>query len=169
MHRNYKVIDDVPQNNIALLRLNRSIVFTEKLKPICLTFYTAGLPENPSFNISGWGKLSGGNDDKRVRSTKTIQILNQDLCIEQADKTICAGNTTEGGLCHGNSGSPLMYEFEADRMALEGILSYRFGDCSSKDTPHYFTNVRSFQYWIGLNSQWPSEFQKLSTICETPK
>lgn len=62
-----------------------------------------------------------------------------------------------------------MYEFEADRMALEGILSYRMGHWSSKDTPLYFTNVRSFRYWIELNSQWDSQFQQLSTICETPK
>lgn len=139
-------------NNIALLRLNREIIFTDNLRPICLPFNTPELSDETSLTISDWAK----NNTKFVKRAKTVLLW--ELCMEDDENTICEGNyrKTEIGevsdkptaLCEEDSGSPLMYEFEPGRMVLEGIVSHRRGDCFGEFYPSYFTSVRRFLHWI---------------------
>lgn len=139
-------------NNIALLRLDREIIFTDNLRPICLPSIVPELSDETPLTISGWAK----NNTKFVKRAKTVLLW--EICMEDDENTICEGNdrkTEIGELsdkptdpCEGDSGSPMMYEFEPGRMVIEGIVSHRRGVCFGEFYPSYFTSVRRFLTWM---------------------
>lgn len=60
-HENYQAYSRAQENDIALLRLERSITFTDWVKPICLPFSSnvanKNLDEQPLV-VAGWGKVN---------------------------------------------------------------------------------------------------------------
>lgn len=136
-------------NDIALLRLDRSIIFTEKLRPICLPFNSPQLAANTSLTVSGWGILPSNNRPKK--HAKSVVLWDQKKCAHNQENkyvnTLCTGNKVGEGPCRGDNGAPLMFESETGQMMLEGIVS--LGSlCFIEDYPTYYTRVRSFQKWI---------------------
>lgn len=60
LHENYQPTR-AHENDIALLRLERSVTFTNWIKPICLPIYTNvrnHIYESAAFTVAGWGKVS---------------------------------------------------------------------------------------------------------------
>lgn len=58
-HQNYQVNSRAQENDIALLRLGRSVTFTDWIKPICLPFASSNRNknfENFPLIVAGWGK-----------------------------------------------------------------------------------------------------------------
>lgn len=59
-HQNYQVNSKAQENDIALLRLGRSVQFTDWIKPICLPFAPSNRNrnfENFPLIVAGWGKV----------------------------------------------------------------------------------------------------------------
>lgn len=132
-------------NDIALLRLDRSIIFTEKLRPICLPFNSPQLAANTSLTVSGWGKSPSNNIPKK--RAKSVVLWDQKKCEHSQENTLCTGNRVGEGPCTGDSGAPLMFESETGQMMLEGIVSFGYR-CFIENSLTYYTRVRSFQNWI---------------------
>lgn len=137
-----------PVNDVALLKLEREIVFSAKLKPICLPHPELGgtEPLAGSLIASGWGKTMKFmcRAEKRAAS---LQILDASHCkYSNKEKHICAGG---GGnnTCDGDSGGPLMRTF-GRRMVLEGITSQGYMDCTQ--FPSIASTVRDLLDWIRL-------------------
>ncbi|KAH8420894.1 hypothetical protein KR222_008655 [Zaprionus bogoriensis] len=151
VHENYSNF----HNDIALLRLDRRINFTDKLRPVCLPFDLSELNDKTGVTIAGWG-LSYTEDDKPLKRSVNTFLWNQTLCLgdSSADENqICGGDLSVNGStgassCSGDSGGPVMREFKPNYMALEGIISHGVGGCISEYFPSYFTRVRSFLSWI---------------------
>lgn len=57
-------------------------------------------------------------------------------------------------VCYGNLGSPLMNQFDGQRMILEGIYSKstEFG-CNEPDYVEFYTRVSSYRNWLNQNME----------------
>lgn len=144
---NFRVVND-----IALIRLNSSIQFGPKMKPICLPFGSNRIsePSADSFLIvTGWGLTMEENEFPAKRDV-TISLWQKDMCnqVFRVDEThICAVEAGKNS-CNGDSGGPLMYEFSRRRMVLEGIVSYGIKNCRNTHFPGVYTRVRSYGDWL---------------------
>ncbi|KAH8409684.1 hypothetical protein KR222_001602, partial [Zaprionus bogoriensis] len=123
--------------------------FGTRMKPICLPFGMQHLPNDTKLTVSGWGD-SLTFKDKPAKRAVTVPLWSKDQCsseISADDNQICAGETGKNS-CNGDSGGPLMHQFEAKRMVIEGIVSQGFATCGNQFFPVSFTSVRSFLPWI---------------------
>lgn len=153
VHSDYIWLTYSTQNDIALIRLDRSIRFTEKMKPICLPFGSNHIREpnmETPLTVSGWGRTMEANEVVAKREA-TIYIVQTTMChiyYKSVDDTqICAIATGQNS-CNGDSGGPLMQHFQRRRMVLEGIVSFGIGNCTLPDWPGVYTRVRSFGNWL---------------------
>lgn len=61
-HESYVPTSRAQENDIALLRLGRSVEFTQWVKPICLPIAASARNidyDDYAFIVAGWGKVSG--------------------------------------------------------------------------------------------------------------
>ncbi|XP_015364029.1 PREDICTED: venom protease-like isoform X1 [Diuraphis noxia] len=150
-------------NDIALFRLERDVVFSEDVRPICLNTET-DLSLTPLKQIAtGWGRIStaGPTSDNLLKVDLDIFPTNQ--CNESyisnthqlqfgilPDRMICAGSFDgEKDTCSGDSGGPLQIKSaEYTNMYTQyGITSFgKF--CADKDTPGIYTRVAKYISWI---------------------
>ncbi|KAH8358830.1 hypothetical protein KR093_002780 [Drosophila rubida] len=157
VHRGY-IVNFVERivNDIALVRLKTRIEFTSMLKPICLPIGTdRNIPEATSSTplvVTGWGRTSIRTDNVAKRAV-SMPMWTQDRCLQdpRRDETLICTGVAGKGSCHGDSGGPVMYQFENKRMVLEGIVSYGFKECALPSLPGVATRVRSFGSWIERN------------------
>lgn len=70
-HPNYKPNSKNQENDIALIRLNRNIIFTDWIKPICLPVEPRLRNANydgVGLQVLGWGFTSSARDGELVRN-----------------------------------------------------------------------------------------------------
>lgn len=140
-------------NDIALLRLNRSIIFTDKLRPICLPFNRPEPGEGIGLILAGWGSAFKLNSKPNKRAV-ILPLWDQKNCSKEKswdEHQLCGGKNDGGvgiGSCDGDSGGPLMDFMKGKRMVLEGIVSHGIGPCTNPYAASYFTRVRSFLKWM---------------------
>jgi len=147
------------RNDVALIKLNRHISYTNTISPICLP--------PPSDSAAVLGKklvLTGWGDDETKQQPEVLQqaaltIINDPTLCTYYDisSNYCAiGNTTSIGAngCYGDSGGPLQY-YKGSKWYAYGIASYLFvyenGNCAN-DYPSFYTNVPYFVNWITSNA-----------------
>ncbi|KAB0800603.1 hypothetical protein PPYR_06343 [Photinus pyralis] len=143
-------------NNIALIRLQQEVVFTDFIHPICLpptdnTDYT-GL----NMLISGWGQtehVPKSGEKLKLR----IQVTTQEKCIttyrlanvELKEGQICAGGVKGEDSCLGDGGGPLMlFNQTASTYFVAGITTFGNADCGTEDWPSVYTKVVNYIPWI---------------------
>lgn len=162
-HENYKKINNTPTNDIALLRLNQSILFDDKLRPVCLPVF----PNEPAADIvlivTGWGQTTRENYKPEKRAV-SVPRLSKEKCAHEDGTRFCAG-ILHGSTyyaktsCGGDSGGPLMNQFHKKKMAVEGIVSFQDGvGCVSAYDPTHYTRVRNYIEWI-INNVHSSIYQ----------
>lgn len=134
-------------NDIALIRLDSDIQFGTKMQPICLPFGSNVIREEPLgnlFTVNGWHRTR--IPLTKCSDTPTSKYLG-DRCNEQLYENgvrLCSFNS-----CCRDFGSPLMHQFAARRMVLEGIDTFGFLQCSIFDVK--FTRVRDYGDWLNDN------------------
>lgn len=149
-------------NDIALLKLESSVEFTNHIQPICLPYdppvLTQDLQGKKGF-VAGWGTTSFDGPSSPVVRQVQLPIWNQRECrnayrreINITNAYLCAG--LEGGgkdACQGDSGGPFVLPVNpANRFHLIGIVS--FGkQCAEPGFPGVYTNVRQYLTWITQN------------------
>ncbi|XP_055597019.1 CLIP domain-containing serine protease B4-like [Uranotaenia lowii] len=145
-------------NDIALIKLERPVQFTDFISPICLP-----LEENlrsmeeafKKFTIIGWGatergQLIPGILGSQYKLAVEVPGISLDTCrIEYPnviDSEMCAGGESGKDSCQGDSGGGLVtnddgywYQF--------GVVSYGHG-CGAKGVPGVYTRVTSYLDWI---------------------
>ncbi|XP_038663339.1 prothrombin [Scyliorhinus canicula] len=151
--------------DIALLRMKKSIVFTEYISPICLPNkdVTRRLMVNQYLGrVTGWGNLREtfvNTPNSRPTFLQGIQlpIVKQSICrsstnIRVTDNMFCAGFSKESGqhgdACEGDSGGPFVMKDPKDnRWYLMGIVSWGEG-CDRDDKYGFYTFVFRFRKWF---------------------
>ncbi|KAJ8974778.1 hypothetical protein NQ317_002492 [Molorchus minor] len=148
-HRSYN--DSTTKHDIALIRLNQEVMFTNYISPICLPTKSPSLNGNETFVIAGWGRT----DTERQK----IPFVQKKNCNDRSpasrkliDAQICAGLGNGTDSCNGDSGGPLMlnvnvkFEFVTN---IIGIISYGYGKCGTG--PSVNTFVPYYIDWIEEN------------------
>ncbi|CAF2563150.1 unnamed protein product [Rotaria sp. Silwood2] len=154
------------KNDIALIRLDRSVIQSDTIQMLCLPRFTSYIyPRvNTTVIAIGWGHTIDPLIDSNSQISTQLQqtflpILpiikynnnNTNLCfnqeIDSPNQQFCAGY--ENGLsdtCQADSGSPLMF-FNEQHWELVGIVSYGIG-CAQKMLPGVYTRVSAYIDWI---------------------
>ncbi|XP_016949730.1 spaetzle-processing enzyme-like [Drosophila biarmipes] len=160
-HEHYFVTGGKHYNDIALLRLQFPVRYTNQILPICILptdHFSNPSFENYNLQVAGWGN-SHLHTSSNVLLQAYVQGSNPDECSRRfpslgIDKEthICAGGQDGVDTCKGDSGSPLMATmgWGVDEFVyLAGITSYGFDQCG--DGPAAYTKTSSYVSWIRRN------------------
>lgn len=144
-HENYSSSDI--QNDVAILKLDTSIQFNDKVQLIKLENSHTDVERNVT--LCGWGtKKLGGSTPNELQYIE-LQTITVNECIQKHDENsppvidseICSFTEEGQGACHGDSGGPLV----ADGVQV-GIVSW--GRPCAEGYPDVYTRVSSFIDWI---------------------
>ncbi|XP_070561158.1 mannan-binding lectin serine protease 1-like [Ptychodera flava] len=171
--------------DIALLRLESPVNFTDDVRPICLPksetvlvndsglheHVERALPPPPELAvITGWGTVSD-HYSTDVLSEAYLEIVEQTTCREAyhwpvreayhwpvTDNMFCAGYKKGGkDTCRSDRGSPLMFLDESNlRYFVYGAFSWGRPDgCAKNDSYGVYSKFGNYASWIKENIKLP--------------
>ncbi|XP_014210564.1 trypsin-1-like [Copidosoma floridanum] len=144
----------IPENDIAILKLETPIQLSDKAQPIQLFHQDEESPEGVAGTLSGWGALREGGSAPDVLHTVDVPMISKSVCNEAYSSfggiprgQICAANPAGGkDTCQGDSGGPLVI---GGRQA--GIVSWGNG-CARRGWPGVYTEVAALREWLSKNA-----------------
>ncbi|NP_001076261.1 coagulation factor XI precursor [Oryctolagus cuniculus] len=158
IHDQYKTAES--GYDIALLKLETTMNYTDSQRPICL-------PSKGDRNViytdcwvTGWGYRKLRDKIQNTLQKAKIPLLSNEECQKRYQRheitsgMICAGYK-EGGkdACKGDSGGPLSCKHN-EVWHLVGITSWGEG-CAQRERPGIYTNVVKYLDWILEKTQAP--------------
>ncbi|KAL7738582.1 hypothetical protein ACLKA6_006881 [Drosophila palustris] len=144
-------------NDIALVLLQKSLVYSSSIQPIGLVLPTDIVPVQAQLFVSGWGATSVDQvvTSPRLHYTAVVQMDRQ-RCTQNyfgagtvTGTMFCAGSKSGLGdrdSCMGDSGGPLITRV-AGRFKLLGIVSWGLG-CANAQYPGVYTYVTAHGAWL---------------------
>ncbi|XP_037003138.2 transmembrane protease serine 4 isoform X2 [Artibeus jamaicensis] len=142
------------EKDIALVKLQYPLTFSDTVRPICLPFSDEELTPATPLWVIGWGFTEpGGGKISDILLQASVQVIDRTRCNaedayqgEVTKEMLCAG-ILEGGVdtCQGDSGGPLMYY--SDLWQVVGIVSWGHG-CGGPSTPGVYTKVTAYLNWV---------------------
>ncbi|KAJ8668475.1 hypothetical protein QAD02_010138 [Eretmocerus hayati] len=149
-------------DDIALLKLGRTVEFTDQIQPICLPIKS----DTPfEMKVVGWGITSNSTRSEVLLESVVDLAYDQQKCESfyrasgftiLSPTQICAGGSPRVNSCLGDSGGPLM-EYNVDetakmgektRQAIIGIVSFGIDRCSDEGDYGIYTKVYDYIPWI---------------------
>nr|AYV99632.1 venom polypeptide [Dolopus genitalis] len=133
--------------DIALLRVEKPLVFEDGVQPIKLPARGQKQPTGAMATISGWGSKRENEDFTPYLRFAQVPIEDRDYCKTKiagfTDRMICAGYP-EGRIdaCTADSGGPMTFKGE-----LVGIITWR-NECARPNSPGVYTHVAMLREWI---------------------
>ncbi|XP_051522636.1 uncharacterized protein LOC127422868 [Myxocyprinus asiaticus] len=152
-HPNYN--HSTNDNDIALLKLNSSVIFTDYIRPVCLAADNSVFHSGTESWITGWGDNGKGvslPSPKILQEVEVLVIGNRECnCLYGVgtitDNMICAGQLDGGkDSCQGDSGGPMVNR-QNSVWVQSGIVSFGEG-CARPNLPGVYTRVPRYQEWI---------------------
>ncbi|GFR16481.1 proclotting enzyme [Trichonephila clavata] len=148
------------KNDIAVLRLSRTVRFHDDISPVCLPFdslYNYNLTGKISY-VTGFGTTAFNGPSSDVLMEVGFDIQSQDLCrkayereLNITEEYLCAG-MMDGSKdsCQGDSGGPLVAVGKENKYYLVGVVS--FGKlCAQPGYPGVYTRVTKYLDWLRTN------------------
>ncbi|XP_060074620.1 mucin-2-like [Ylistrum balloti] len=155
MHPNNSFIYEA---DIALLRLQKPVIFTDHVKPLCLATESHILTGSSICYVSGWGVLSVADFYSTTMPEymhhAKMKLVTHSKCKESyqgklKDTMLCGGyDLGRIDSCKGDSGGPLMCKVSSDRWILAGITSWGETPCGQAKKPGVYTRVDKYRDWI---------------------
>lgn len=151
-HPNYD--SKTKNNDIALMKLQTPLTFSDKVKPVCLPNPGLMLEPNQSCWISGWGATHEKGKTSDELNAVAVPLIEPWRCNSKyvynnlvTPAMICAGYL-QGGIdsCQGDSGGPLV-TLKNRVWWLIGDTSWGSG-CAKANRPGVYGNVTVFTDWI---------------------
>ncbi|XP_046473613.1 uncharacterized protein [Neodiprion pinetum] len=143
-------------NDISLLKLERPVVFSDYVRPVCLPKTE---PKGGEIcKVTGWGQLFElGRVFPDTLQEVELPVMSTDECRRRTlflplykitSGMLCAG-LKDGGrdACLGDSGGPLVCPESNNKYTLQGITSNGYG-CARPGRPGIYTKVHSYVPWI---------------------
>lgn len=162
IHEGY---NDNFRNDIAILELDRDVVFKKHISPICLPrpedFPNTNLNRTKPF-VAGWGSIQYNDRSSNILRDVSIPIVNNDDCrasysrfgsVTVDERILCAGLKAGGrDACQGDSGGPLIYPYapslsEKSKYFLIGVVSLGYR-CAEAGYPGIYSKVTYYLPWI---------------------
>ncbi|KAH9510093.1 Serine protease 42 [Bulinus truncatus] len=152
MHEQFDPITQ--RNDNAMIKLEKPVEFTEKIRPACLPVYRQEFILNNHCYITGWGIQNKPTYTNALQQLKVDVVPNSECeylwqlrNVTLHGRTLCAGRVRQkGGACTGDSGGPLSCKI-GDKYYVAGIIL--FGPkCSSVYVPDVYTDVGAYIDWI---------------------
>ncbi|KAF2896312.1 hypothetical protein ILUMI_09875 [Ignelater luminosus] len=148
-------------NDIALIRLEKKIQFTDYIKPICLSSPLLTPPNSGTVMTStGWGLTEEAKYSEVLLKVK-LPIVSKDICSSTIGRyqrpiglhQLCAGGELGKDVCVGDIGAPLMriYEDKENHKMnwyQDGIVSWGALGCANKGYPSVYTKIADYFEWI---------------------
>ncbi|XP_044756933.1 serine protease snake-like [Coccinella septempunctata] len=148
-------------HDIALLRLNRPVIFSYYIRPACLNtckecqFTEAiatgfGIEEFTSVNMSDHLMKTNLKIYSNKNCSKIYaQTIKEILPLGVRSSQICAGSNQGNDTCHGDSGGPLQIKLAQDFNIYRIIGITSFGlFCGQPNTPSFYTRISRYVDWI---------------------
>ncbi|XP_017090221.3 mast cell protease 1A-like [Drosophila bipectinata] len=151
---------DTHENDIAMLLLERRVVYTDYIQPICVVLdpgQKQAVDAASSLRAVGWGETGPNNKTSRILQTLTMKRTHEQDCALKYNRTlspsqICVtGRAPNSQMCNGDSGGPVVGEIEnpleggSTKFVQIGIISY--SDLMCEHT-NIVTDVNSHGDWI---------------------
>ncbi|CAH3170581.1 unnamed protein product [Porites evermanni] len=142
-------------NDIALIKLLKPANLGVGIGLVCLPDMRHALPFdnlNKTCWITGWGTLSSGRSQPNALMEAQIPLVSKRRCMnfypeEIDDSMLCAGLDAGGvDTCQGNSGGPLVCEFNGTWF-LEGVTSWGYR-CTYASKYGVNVYVRDLKVWL---------------------
>ncbi|XP_070509422.1 venom protease-like [Chironomus tepperi] len=151
-------------NDIALVKLNATVNFTEFLYPACLP---TSQPQNAKAVVSGFGKTGRFDATSEELMKVIVDKFDHRDCQNtfrtvkiQRNSMLCYGNKTHrADSCKGDSGGPLQVGNDDEAKCtykLIGVVSFGALDCGTPGLPGIYVNVFNYLKWIE-DIVWPDE------------
>ncbi|CAG5115351.1 unnamed protein product, partial [Candidula unifasciata] len=148
--------------DVALVKLNESVVYSSRVSPLCLDDTDKHYEETPCF-VSGWGQLSHDSPGTRFPYTASVSTMSPAGCknkydilpedhpmkpyIRMTPSVLCASVGTSGeDACQGDSGGPLMCQHYG-RWYQAGVVAAGYL-CGQEATPGLYSRVSYYMDWI---------------------
>ncbi|XP_037950618.1 venom protease-like [Teleopsis dalmanni] len=157
--------EDSAFNDIGLVELAKSVIFSEYKLPACLPITSGDKYSN--FIAVGWGSIAFATLGPGYLLKVGLERFPSNACdigardsdIDRlkdgfhSDSQICAGSKVNKDTCQGDSGGPLLsYHPKYGCMYyVVGITSSGFGSCGVPGLPAAYTKVRYYIDWIKRN------------------
>ncbi|CAK8676208.1 unnamed protein product [Clavelina lepadiformis] len=149
-------------NDVALVLLNKSIEYSDFIRPVCLSSADIEPSSGTICVVTGWGAIYPNNNlvgsDVLYQARVPLVSLNdcnasysQEINITQ----VCAGVLGQGGIdsCQGDSGGPLVCLVNENTWFQVGVTSFGNG-CASEKFPGVYTRVSWYRNWIMNEIRW---------------
>ncbi|KAM8927807.1 transmembrane protease serine 5-like [Pelodytes ibericus] len=149
--------------DVALLKTNQPMGFSETLRPVCLPRSQQQFQSTGNCWISGWGHVSEGGQLSPVLREAKVHLISSQTCNQSSHypgmispRMLCAGYP-DGKIdsCQGDSGGPLVCQ-EVGLWWQVGIVSWGEG-CGRPNRPGVYTNLTVLLDWVYHRLQTDSE------------
>ncbi|XP_017055891.1 serine protease SP24D-like [Drosophila ficusphila] len=135
-------------NDVALLRLETPLIFSDAIKPIALP--NADTPADVDVIISGWGRIKHQGDLPRYLQYNTLKSISLDRCDDLigwgVQSELCLIHEANNGACNGDSGGPAIYNDQ-----LVGVAGFVWSACGTS-YPDGYARVHYHNDWIRKNT-----------------
>ncbi|KAF2894702.1 hypothetical protein ILUMI_11473 [Ignelater luminosus] len=137
------------QNDIAVLKVSPSIIFTKTINSVILEQEEIG--SNETVVLSGWGSTDFPGRIPEKLQHINLETVSNEYCkslhqLPVSEHQICTSTIKGEGACKGDSGGPLVKTYPSGEVRQVGIVS--FGRKCAKGYPDVFTKTSSFISWI---------------------
>uniref|UniRef100_A0A1Y1M8F7 CLIP domain-containing serine protease n=2 Tax=Photinus pyralis TaxID=7054 RepID=A0A1Y1M8F7_PHOPY len=144
-------------NDIGLIQLERSIIFNDFIRPVCLPPPNGILPDVGTLMVvAGWGRTET-DDNSDVKLKSSVPLVSSSSCAKKfgsrgyiSDNQFCAGGVAGKDSCQGDSGGPLMRYIMPNsdvQWIQEGVISWGVM-CGLEAYPGVYTRVSKYSNWI---------------------
>jgi len=176
-HPNYD--SSTNNNDISLLKLGGSAVYSDYTIPVCLPTQGVNVNAGTVCWVTGWGVTNTATSSTpNLMNEARVPIIEQSVCtawysqqgVSIMKQMVCAGFDSGGiDTCQGDSGGPLFCEdSRSSTYYLEGITSFGIG-CALSQRPGVYARVSEFRDWIDTtmasNAATETFFGYATTAC----
>ncbi|KAM9429673.1 elastase 2 [Salvelinus alpinus] len=144
------------RNDIALIKLQSPVTFSDSIMAACLPDSGIVLPHNAPCYVTGWGRLWTGGPIADALQQALLPVVSHTNCTKPdwwgslvTSSMVCAGGNGDLASCNGDSGGPLNCQNSDGSWDVHGVVSFGSSmGCNYPKKPSVFTRVSAYISWI---------------------